>query len=514
MAVAARAVRARRRAELTETGPDLAPNGDGHDLVVDFAGEEPAIAWPLLFRQRLARRLPGGRHSPWIALWTVLIGLLATGFSITILAVSLETVAADLDASQALVTWAVTGPFLVLALSMPLLGKLGDLVGHRRVYVFGLAGFAVCTALTAVAWDGISLVVIRIIAAGFGAATGPTSMALIMRSFDERDRVKAIGWWALVAAGGPVLGLVLGGVIVDAIGWRGIFVVQAPIAAIAAVAGILVLHETPRARHVDIDWPGVVTLALASTALLLGLSLAQSDGWTSPVVLALLGVAPLALAGFVAVERRASHPLVPLWLFSSRGYSAAMVGRTCFQFAYMGGFIVTPLLAQQEFGLSVATTSLIMVCRPLTNSLAAPTSGYIAVRVGERRVSLVGIALMVASMVTFAAGAAGESIALVVLGLLLSGVAGGTATPSLVTIAANTLPDEHLGVGNAAQQMADAIGAVVGIQVLATLEASAPSPDGFTIAFIAGGVVAFLGAVALAAVPRAVATGERALAGA
>jgi EmrB/QacA subfamily drug resistance transporter len=498
--VAVAAGRDRELGPLTD-GREPSSQREEHDLVVDFAGEEPAVAWPLLFRERLARRLPGEPRSPWIALSTVLVGLLATGFSITILAVSLPTVARDLDASRALVTWAVTGPFLVMALSMPLLGKLGDLLGHRRVYVIGLAGFAVATALTAAAWDGISLIVIRIVAAGFGAATGPTSMALIMRSFDERDRVKAVGWWALVAAGGPVLGLVLGGVIVDAIGWRGIFIVQAPIAGIAAVAAFVVLRETPRARHVDIDWLGVLTLAMASTALLLGLNLAESQGWTSPLVLGLLALAPIALGGFVAVERRVAHPLVPLWLFSSRGYSAAMVARTCFQFAYMGGFIVTPLLVQQEFGFGVAAASLLMVCRPLTNSISAPTSGYVAVRAGERRVALVGIALLVVSMAMFAASASNESLALVVVGLLLSGVAGGTATPSLITIAVSTVPEEHLGVANAAQQMADAIGAVVGIQVLATIQAGSGGADGFTTAFVAGALVALLGAAATATIP-------------
>jgi len=503
VAVAAGAAQRVRRRELSEADT---PSGNEPSALVDFAGEEPVVAWPLVFRGRLADRIPGGRQSPWVALWTVLIGLLATGFSITILAVSLGTVARDLDASRTLITWAVTGPFLVMALAMPLLGKLGDLAGHKRVYVVGLAGFAIATALTAAAWDGISLVVLRIIAAFFGAAMGPTSMALIMRSFEARDRVKAIGWWSLVAAGGPVLGLVLGGVIVDSIGWRGIFLVQAPIAAVAALAGLLVLRETPRAPHVDIDWAGVVTLALASTALLLGLNVAEAEGWTSPLVLGLLAIAPVALGCFIAIERHVEHPLVPLWLFANRGYSAAMIGRTCFQFAYMGGFIITPLLVQQEFGYSVAAASLLMVCRPLTNSLSAPTSGYIAVRVGERRVALVGIAILVASMLTFAAGAADESLALVVAGLLLSGVAGGTATPSLVTIAANTVPDDHLGVGNAAQQMADAIGAVIGIQVLATIEAGSGGKDGFVLAFTIGAAIAVVGALAIARIPRTAST--------
>jgi MFS family permease len=116
-------------------------------------------------------------------------------------------------------------------------------------------------------------------------------------------------------------------------------------------------------------------------------------------------------------------------------------------------------------------------------------------------VSLVGIALLVVSMVMFAASASSNSLALVVVGLLLSGVAGGTATPSLITIAVSTVPEEHLGVANAAQQMADAIGAVVGIQVLATIQAGSGGAGGFTTAFVAGAVVALIGAAATATIP-------------
>jgi MFS family permease len=106
-------------------------------------------------------------------------------------------------------------------------------------------------------------------------------------------------------------------------------------------------------------------------------------------------------------------------------------------------------------------------------------------------------------MIAFAVGAAGTSIALVVIGLLLSGVAGGTATPSMIAIAANTVPDDHLGVGNAAQQMADAIGAVIGIQVLATVQAGSGGGDGFMLAFLAGAAIALVGAIAVTAIPRA-----------
>ena len=469
---------------------------DDRTVVAETVGDEAVVAWPLIFRQRLARSR-GGERSQWVVLWTVLAGLFSTGFSITILAVSLGTVARDLDADTTLLTWAVTGPLLALALTMPLFGKLGDLHGHRRVYLIGLTGFAVATALTAFAWSGTSLVAIRILGAIVGAATGPTSMAIIMRTFALEDRVKAMGWWSLVGAGAPVIGLVVGGPVVDAIGWRGIFLIQAPLAGIAVLAAFVVLKETPRGAREPIDWAGAATLAVATISLLLALNLGGDVGWGSAVVIGFFVLAPLAFVVFVRIERRVSHPLVPLWLFERRAFNAALVAQYCANFAYMGGFIVTPALVQGVFGFSVASASLAMVCRPLTFSISAPAAGYIAVRVGERRSSVVGIALLVVSMGCFAVAATGEVLALVFVGLVLSGLAMGAAVPSLVTEAANTIEPERLGLGNAVQQMVAQIGAVTGIQVLSTVQQSA----GFGWAYGAGAVLAAFGLVAACAVP-------------
>ena len=473
-----------------------------HPVVVDLAGEEPVVAWPLLLRDRLGRRVPPLRRTPRLVLATVLVGLFATGFSITILAVSLGDVARDLDSSRTLLTWTVTGPFLVMALAMPLLGNLGDVIGHRRVFLTGLTVFAVATALTAVAWSGLSLVALRLVAAGGGAAIGPASMALIMRAFPMEERVKAMGWWSLVAAGGPVVGLIVGGPVVDAIGWRGIFAVQAPLAGLAALAAMKVLHETPRGVRVPIDWPGVVSLGTAATTLLLGLNLAGSSGWGSVPVVALLCAAPIALAIFVRVERATRHPLMPLELFTSRDFSAALVARTAVNFAYMGGFIVTPFLVRQEFGFSIAAASLAMVLRPLSNSTASPISGYAALRFGERGVATFGTGLLVFSMTCFVVAASWDVLALVFVGLIVSGVAAGAAMPSLITVASNSVSDERLGVANAAQQTCDAIGAVMGIQVLSTVQEGAAGATGFERAYAVGAVVAIAAVVAARFVSR------------
>lgn len=474
---------------------DGQPDADDRPLVVEYAGGEevPVVAWPMLLRERLRRRAGDDDRYRWWVLWTVLAGLFASGFTITILAVSLGDVARDLGTSENALTWTVTGPFLALALSMPLFGKIGDVRGHRRVYLLGLAGFTVGTFLTAFAWDGASLIAIRVLAAIPGAATGPASMALIMRAFPEEDRVKAMGWWSLVGAGAPVIGLVAGGPLVDALGWRTIFLIQAPLALVALVVAIPILRETPRLEREPIDYGGALVLAIATVSPLLALTLGNQLGWAQPVVFVLFALTPFATVAFVVVERRAVHPLFPLEFFRRRNYTAALVAQFFSNFAYMGGFIVTPLLMERVFGYSVAETSLAMVCRPLSFSISAPIAGYVAVRVGERKASVFGCALVIASMACFAFGASSETVAFVFAALLLSGLGLGASQPSLISSAANAVEPARLGVANAAQVMVTQIGVVAGIQVLSTIQGGGGSASSFTFAYLVGGAVAVVG---------------------
>jgi EmrB/QacA subfamily drug resistance transporter len=441
-------------------------------VLADFSGVEevPAVAWPLLLRDRLRRRVRESDRYRWWVLWSVLSGLFAAGFTITVLAVSIPDIARDFGTDRTTLAWIVTGPFLAHALGMPLLGKVGDVYGHRRVYLIGFGLFAVFTGLTALAWSAPALIVIRIVGALEGAATGPASMALIMHAFPAEDRVKAMGWWALVGAGAPVVGLVAGGPIVDAFGWRWLFVAQAPLALVALLIGVVVLRETPRAPRRAIDVRGAVALAVATVLPLLALQVGRDRGWTDPAPLVLLAVAVLGLVAFVHVERRAADPLLPLAFFRRRNFTASLLAQSLAQFAYMGGFIITPLLMQDRFGYAVAGTALLMLCRPLSFSLTSPAAGYVAVRVGERLASVIGTSLVVVSMACFALAASQRWVGLVAVALVLSGLGLGASSPSLISSAANSVEPEHLGVANAAQQMVTLIGAVAGMQVLATIQ--------------------------------------------
>ena len=155
----------------------------------------------------------------------------------------------------------------------PLIGKVADIWGQRRVYMLGLAGAIVFASLTAIAWNSSSLIAFRVLGAGEGAATGPASLGLIMRVFPEEDRVKAMGWWSMVGAGAPVIGVVAGGPVVQAFGWRWIFVAQVPLTLATLFLASAVLPDVEGDPHSRFDLPGAAALGGAPGGLEFGAQL-------------------------------------------------------------------------------------------------------------------------------------------------------------------------------------------------------------------------------------------------
>jgi MFS family permease len=217
--------------------------------------------------QRLRRRIQEHpNHRRWV-LWTCLAGGFATSFTITILGVSLRAIAIDLDSQVSTIAWVLTAPMLAQAVSAPLLGKLGDLHGHRRVYLIGFVVATVVAIATAYAWDAASLIGLRALGQLAGTAAMPASMAMLFRAYEGRERIKAMGWMSVVFAGAPVLGLAIGGVLVENIGWRPIFLIQGGLSALACGIAFFVLLETPRRENLRLDIAGAGLLALAAFSL-------------------------------------------------------------------------------------------------------------------------------------------------------------------------------------------------------------------------------------------------------
>ena len=469
------------------------------ELSIDAPGADEVVVlpWPILFRQHLLDRVQDSPRYPWIVLATVLFGLFSVGFTITILSVSIPRIADDLDSNVSTLTWLVTGPLLAFAVFGPSAGKLGDLRGHRRVYGWSMACVILFAGLTALSWDAPSLLAFRILGAATGAAIGPTSLAVINRLFPPAKRAQAMGYWTMVGAGGPVIGVVAGGPIVEAFGWRWIFAGQVPLTLAGLLLAMAILPETEKIATARFDAAGAASLAVAATSFLLAVNRGPVLGWDSPLVVGGFLLAPAMAWVFVRVEARAAAPLLPLTYLGRRNFTIPILTQVFTNFAYMGGFIITPLLLEGVFGYGETRSGSLLISRPLAFAIAGPLMGYLAVRTGERVAAVGGAFAVVVSMLGLSTLGPGSSDLVVIGALALSGVGLGMSAPALVAAIANTVDDADLGVVGATQQMMTQFGVVVGIQVMQSTQAARASVvgevDAFRDAYLVGAAAAVIG---------------------
>jgi EmrB/QacA subfamily drug resistance transporter len=427
-------------------------------------------------------------------------GLFSVNVTFTILAVALPRIAHDFHTSRNTMTWVITGPMLAFGVAAPTLGKAADQYGAKRVYQLGLLLSFTAAVMSSLAWGAIPLIAIRTLGSLEGAATGAASMAMVMRTFEREDRVKAMGWWSLVGAGGPVIGVVLGGFLLESVGWRFIYACQAPLILIAFVVGSLVLPQTETLPPQRFDIAGALTLSFGITSLLFAVNRGPELGWSSDVVRIAFVLCPVLLYAFVRVERRAEAPLISLDYLRKPSFAFPVASNAFANSAYMGGFILTPALLQTVYHYSDEKIGLLVIARPLSFSILSPIAGYLAVRIGQRTSAVTGTLFVVASMGVFALLGANSPNLLIIFALSLSGVGLGVSQPSISAGVANAVADADLGVASAAQQLMQNVGVVSGIQIMSTVQTSlAHGADGaaalhsFHVAYLVGGGVCVLG---------------------
>lgn len=441
-------------------------------------------------------------------LGVVMLAVMAFGSLMTIVTVSLDEIAVDLGSSRATLTWMITGLMLAVAVITPIAGKLGDIKGHRRMFLAGLLGGVVTTALSAVAWDAVSMITFRVLFGITGAFVTPNGMALMMHAFGPKRRAAAIGWYQFAMTGAPTIGLVVGGPMIDVVGWRWIFAAFAFVSAAALAIGFKVISRpTTSLAGVPIDYLGAATLAAAVLAGLLSLTRASEmirnaglgSALGDPLTLALAVIAGVGIGAFVAVETRSAAPMLQLRYFRRRQFTMPMLSSSLVQFAYMGGFVVTPALLGNVYGYSLSAIALILAPRPGAFSIASPVGGYLAGAIGEGRPIIAGAICMVTSMVAFvvASGLSGAAgLAIIVAGLILSGVSAGISQPAVASMVVGAVDSHDVGIANGMNQQMTMIGIVAGIQAMNVFLGDNASVEQFRATFAFGAVVASVGLVA------------------
>ena len=444
-------------------------------------GAPPPGRWLSRTRERIRRR-PDYRR---LVLITALFGTAAGSYPVTVLSASLPHIARDLGTTDDIITWVIAAPMLAFAVITPIIGKIGDLYGHRRTYLVSFSLGTVLALATSLAWGITSLIVLRTLAQAAKAASGPSAMAMILSVFPQRDRTRALGIWAAVVALSPAVGVVTVGPLIEWLGWRILFVVQGLTVGLALLAALLVAPETPRRSGIRFDVPGAITLGIGVSGLLLAINRGISWGWTNPIVLVAATLAPMSLGLFVAVENRSNAPLLPPALLRRRAFTRPMTSQAVLQSGYMGAMVMAPFLLERRWGFRPTIIGLVMLPRPLSFALCARLGGHHDPKHGARRVAVTGMLVFAFAMVLAGVGAQQRWLPMFLSGAMLAGAGSGYIRPTVANSVTAAAGDADIGIAGGSMNMLQQIGAAVGITVLTALMADSLSGTRFLLLHLA-----------------------------
>lgn len=409
----------------------------------------------------------------WLSLVAVTLGALMPGLSTTILAVANGDIAIDLSVGLGDLQWITTAYLLGLTGSLVLAGKLGDRFGRRRIFLLGIAGFGLTSLAIGLSAPVILIIVLRAAQGVFGGFLTTNALALLRANFPERRLPTAIGIFNSVQGLAIAAGPILGGIIVQNLGWRWTMFVNVPVAALCLILGLALLREVKVASAGRFDYAGTILLVLALTALVYALIDAPRSGWVAPSTLLLLVTAVLSFIAFVLVERRATDPLVPLSLFRDRSFAAGSVLSVLAFFALNGGLFLVSLFWLQVQDVPATTVGVWLL--PLGGAMlvSAVLSGRVIGLVGDRWSLVTGSLLIAAGLVSMSFAQPVGGFVQVAVGLGFVGLGLGLLVTSTVNVTVGNAPVALAGAAAGVQQTASRFGAALGVAVLGGIMAAA-----------------------------------------
>jgi EmrB/QacA subfamily drug resistance transporter len=401
--------------------------------------------------------------------WVLAVAVLGDAMILleaTVVNVALPTIGRDLGADTAGLQWTLNAYVLTLAALVLAAGSLSDIYGRRRVFILGVVVFVAASALCAAA-PTIQLLVAARFGQGIGGALlTPGSLAIIDAVFHPDDRARAIGAWAGLGAVAGAIGPLLGGYLTDAVSWRAIFLINIPLGAFVVVAAVLHVPETrdpTRAGGLDLPGAALATLAIAGVCF----ALIEASGGLTPAVIAALAAGLAAAAAFVAVERRARHPMLPLELFRSRQFASANL-LALVTYAALGGVIFL-FVAFLQITLGYTALQAGAATLPITILLLilSTPSGAIAQRIGPRIPLTIGAVLAGAGLLLMAQIHPGDRYlpavlpSLIVFGIGLAAL----ITPITATVLAS-VDAQHSGIASAVNNALSRLGQMIAVAAL------------------------------------------------
>ena len=474
----------------------------------------------------MSQQHPAAAHTPaaayaarWRALAVLCLGVLMIVLDMTIVNVALPSIRSDLDFSEASLAWVVNAYLLTSGGFLLLGGRLGDLFGHRRLFLIGIALFTLASMACGLAGTRAFLVAARALQGFGGAIVNAVALSLIMDLFSTgAERAKAMGVFGFVCSAGGSIGVLLGGLLTNALSWHWIFLVNIPIGVAVLVASLRLLPATaPHSGAAHLDVAGALTITSALVLAIYAIVNANLIGWLSGQTLGTFAAVAALLLVFLYVESRAHTPMIPLRLFRRRNITVANIVGVLWAAAMFAWFFMSALYMQLVLGYSPLQVGLAFL--PSNLIMAACSLGLsarLAMRFGNRWPLTIGLLLAAIGLLLFAgAPVHGSFVPNVLPGMILLGIGAGIAFNPVLLAAMSDVESDESGLASGIVNTSFMMGGALGLAVIASLAAHrstaqladgaerlAALTHGYQAAFFVGGTFAALAALTGAALLR------------
>jgi EmrB/QacA subfamily drug resistance transporter len=447
------------------------------------------------------------RDKRWIALILLCSAQFVVVLDASIVNVALPTIGNALHFTESSLPWVVNAYVLTFGGFLLLGGRLADLLGRRRVFMFGLVLFALASLAGGLASNSGQLIAARAVQ-GLGAAIlSPAALSIVATTFrDGAERNKALGIWGAVAGSGGAAGVLLGGVLTEGLGWEWVLWVNVPIGiAAAAIAPTLIAESRAETETRHFDFAGAVTITLGLSALVFALLDAEEAGWGSAQTIGTLVASALLLVAFVTIERRSRSPLVPFSIFRIRTITGANVAGILIGASLFSMFFFISLYMQQVLRYTPIHAGLSYLPLAVSIILSAGIASSLVTKVGFKPVLAAGMVLIAAGLVWFSQISVDGSFLADILGpSLLAAVGLGFAFVPVTIAAVSGVEDREQGLASGLINTSQQVGGALGLAILAAIANAkidnshdpAVLTDGFSTAFLAGAGFALLGLLA------------------
>jgi EmrB/QacA subfamily drug resistance transporter len=412
----------------------------------------------------------------WLALYVLCLGDLMIVLDTTIVNVALPSIRADLGFSQTSLAWVVNAYLLTFGGFLLLGGRLGDLFGHRRLFLIGVSLFTLASVVCGLSTTQGLLIGARAVQGLGGAVVSAVALSLIMNLFTEAtDRAKAMGVFGFVMAGGGSLGVLLGGVLTDTLSWHWIFLVNVPIGAVVYALSLRIVPASRAAAGTGrIDVAGAVTVTVSLMLAVYAIVNGNDVGWTTGRTLGLLAAAVVLMGAFLAIESRVAAPLMPLRLFRLRNVATSNVVGVLWAAGMFAWFFLSALYLQLVLGYSPLEVGLAFLpANLIMGAFSLGLSAKLVMRFGIRAPLSTGLLLAAAGLALLARAPVGGSFGVDVLpSMILLGCGAGMAFNPVLLAAMSDVAPEESGLASGVVNTAFMMGGALGLAVLASLAAS------------------------------------------